>query len=52
MKLRRQHWCCLFLVMCALCVGLGLFLSSAANAGTDDRAVIARLLREVPLIDG
>ena len=51
MKLRRQHWCCLLIVMCALCIGIGLYLSSM-DAGVDDRAVVARLLREVPLIDG
>lgn len=63
LKLRRQHWCFLLLLFFLLLLGLFLFTSSSTSstsANNDSllnspelqRATVAQLLKEVPLIDG
>jgi hypothetical protein len=61
LKLRRQHWCCLFVLFSVLVIGLISFSSSASASDVGDNLVnspklqqeaVAQLLREVPLVDG
>jgi len=55
-KLRRQHWCFLALVLVVLFICLGVLLPMSDNARNlnkeQQKNLIAQLLTEVPLIDG
>ena len=55
-KLRRQHWCFLALVLVVAVICLGVLLPMSGNTGNlnkeQQKNLIAQLLTEVPLIDG
>ena len=55
-KLRRQHWCFLALVLVIAVICLGVLLPMSGDTGAlnkeQQKNLIAQLLTEVPLIDG
>lgn len=55
-KLRRQHWCFLALVLVVAVICLGVLLPMSGNTGNltkeQQKNLIAQLLTEVPLVDG
>ena len=55
-KLRRQHWCFLALVLVVLIICLGVLLPNSAGivnlTKEEQKNLVAQLLTDVPLIDG
>ena len=55
-KLRRQHWCFLALVLVVLIICLGVLLPNSAAivnlSKEEQKNLVAQILTEVPLIDG
>ena len=55
-KLRRQHWCFLALVLVVVIICLGVLLPNTtitANLTKEEQKnLVAQILTEVPLIDG
>ena len=55
-KLRRQHWCFLALVLVVLIICLGVLLPNTSTLNNltkeEQKNLVAQILTEVPLIDG